>query len=264
MHSIQGQFARGISIPRTNYGVLVEAKQADKASRSIAWFATDQPASSVFVPFFAAADTCAPPYSHGQQEVFTRDSAWWAFNFVANWMNINYGVMAERHVTPAVREEQRHILVAVEGAEADWPAGKDAKRSLSELQTGLQQRVVEAWWQLSDRLVVAFNDGVYTFTNGTRQPLGYPAWYLQMIGFDGGFYQPQWVQWAALPPILLRSGMGLSFLASPATAASRAAGATGFLPGLCSGCLIGAGLMAIAAPRRLQPSILSARLLSAH
>ena len=52
---IPGQYARAISIPQTNYGVVVETMPA--ISKSVAWLATGRPASSVFVPPFWESQT---------------------------------------------------------------------------------------------------------------------------------------------------------------------------------------------------------------
>merc|ERR1719188_2321902 len=207
---VPGQFARGISIPRTSYGVVVESKPGSKAKESIAWFATDQPQSSVFAPFFADADRYAEVYSRGHQEVFSRDSAWWAFNFVANYMNINYANMFEKVVGPLREQEQKRILDAVGSMEKHGPANKE---HLNRLQTDLQETLVSRWWSMSNDLIVLFNDGVYnhphTLPDGTTAPvltLGYPAWFLQMIGYTNEFYKAQWVQWSASAPPLLQVG----------------------------------------------------------
>merc|ERR1712014_434117 len=141
LRAIPGQFARGIPIPRTSYALVVEAKASSKATQSIAWFATDQPDSS------------------GSQVVFTRDSAWWAFNFVANWMNINYEDMSVRFVTPAVRSHQAQIMKSVVDLEQQWPK-RDQEQVLNQVQKELQQNVIEHWWKMGDRLVAAYSDGL--------------------------------------------------------------------------------------------------------
>lgn len=211
---IQGEYTRAISIPRTVYGLLVESKPA--AAQSIAWLATDTPSSSVFVPFFASSTDCAEAYTKGRNGNFTRDSAWWAFTFVANWMNINYRDMSEMYVAPQVREEQQRILAVVGSLESHGSSWPDTD-SLNAIQTQLQDDLVQRWWELGDRLVAAFNDGSHVFANGTQKTYGYPAWWLQMIGFDNGaeWWRPQWVQWTSSPPLLLQSNVATGLLAMP-------------------------------------------------
>jgi len=227
-----GQFARGISIPRTNYALLVEAK----GNQSIAWFATDTPASSVFVPFFATSSQCAAPYTRGRYEVFTRDSAWWAFNFVANWMNFNYRDMSEQFVHPAVRREQQRVVDTVLRLEAGL---LQSRAALNQAQTELQRGLVSEWWRLADELVAAFSDGLRHFPNTTGVRYGYPGWWLQMIGFNNDFYRVQWSTWAPNPPPLLQDHSSPSRLLG-AQPGGQLIPLTSFLPGLLSGLLIGA------------------------
>merc|ERR1719498_1665234 len=143
--AVPGQFARGISIQRTSYSVIVEAKPTTLAEQSIAWFATDQPLTSVFVPFIAASNSAASSYMTGRLEVFSRDSAFWAFNFVSNWMNLDFKDMMERHVGPTMKAEQQHIMDAIEVLEANWPENKE---EVNKVQQGLQERLVRNWWNL--------------------------------------------------------------------------------------------------------------------
>jgi len=242
MSVVPGEFARGISIPRTSYGVLVETKPFPHATESIAWFATDSPASSVFTPLFAGATSCSEFYKNGHMEQFTRDSAWWAFNFVANWMNINYRDMSNEVVYPAVQREQLDIMKVVEDFEKKWPADRE---ELSSTLTHIQDDLVKRWWQMADGLVSGFNDGSRNYPNGTKRRWGYPAWYLQMIGFNDDFYKVQWVTWAALPPMLLRgtvAGAATSasnFLASAVNSAAFNSDSS-FLPGVVIGAAAGA------------------------
>jgi dipeptidase len=232
---VQGEFTRAISIPRTVYGLLIEPKPI--AGQSIAWFATDTPSSSVFVPFFASATECAEPYSKGRIGLFSRDSAWWAFTFVANWMNLNYRDMKEQYVGPKVKDEQRQMIAVVESLEHDWPETD----SLNAIQMQLQGDLVRRWWEFGDVLVAAFNDGVHTSENGTQKTYGYPAWWLQMIGFDNDaeWWRPQWVQWASLPPLLLqtKSSIELSEMPSVLPQSPLTSFAAGILAGV-AGCAV--------------------------
>jgi dipeptidase len=255
---VTGHFARGISIPRTNYGVLVQAKQGTKASQSIAWFATDSPATSVFVPFFASTETCAMPYTRGHKEVFSRGSAWWAFNFLANWMNINYQEMSQHHVYPMREAEQSRILQAVEAVEETQLPSPQAV--VEELQSKLQESVVQKWWELADQMVVGFSDGVFNAPSGDIQKIGYPAWWLQMIGFNERFYMPTWVKLAAYPPQLLVSSLTTSLFEYDATSA-RLAKETPELPsavpalfcGFVMGIILTACLFMLVGFRALRP-----------
>ncbi|CAE8607539.1 unnamed protein product [Polarella glacialis] len=137
MQEIRGQFARGFSIPRTSYSVVVQSRHPPE--RSIAWLAADQPMTSVFVPFVASAKRAAAFYQTGQQEIFSRDCAWWAFNFVSNWMTINFQDMMAMHVGPKIKEQQDIIMKAVKTLDEQWP---ESDMILEEVQIGLQEHLV--------------------------------------------------------------------------------------------------------------------------
>lgn len=128
-------------------------------------------------------------------------------------MNINYRDMSELYVGPKVQDEQQRILGVVESLERDWPDTD----SLNVIQTQLQDDLVRRWWNFGDILVAAFNDGTHTFENGTQKAYGYPAWWLQMIGFDNNaeWWRPQWVQWSPLPPLLLQANAATAYFEMP-------------------------------------------------
>ena len=112
--------ARSTSIPRTSYTVLLQSGN----SQPTAWFAPDASASSVFVPFFSAALSEGgagrfdlEAYGTGSMKSFSFITkpggvppAWWAHDFVANWMDLSYQNMSETYVYPAVQRIQRRVI----------------------------------------------------------------------------------------------------------------------------------------------------------
>lgn len=264
--SVPGQFARGISIQRTSYSLIVEAKPVP--GQSIAWFATDQPLTGVFAPFVASSSRAAPSYHTGRLEAFTRDSAFWAFNFVSNWMNIDFKDMMSMHVSAAMRAEQQHIMDAVEAMEANWP---EHAETVNEIQEGLQERLVKNWWNLADSLIVQFSDGIYTFENTTTKHLGYPAWWLQMIGYSNDFFKVQWVQPSIYPPSLLLSSLPAALQPAREAAANflqlasdsaPVYSASSFIGGLAIGMVVGGLMVSLAHPKRSTSSDMKTPLLA--
>eukprot|EP01134_Creolimax_fragrantissima_P001222 CFRG1222T1 len=188
--TVKGQFTRAISIPRTAYTHIGYPDPA----KPVAWVALDEPANSVFVPFLSSTiveaynskslmDT-AKLYSHGFQvgckSKLNRESAWWAFDIVANWMNINYHNMSVEVVQPAVRDWQAKMITAYE--EGSTAGTKEA-----------QDSVTAHWWALFDLLVVRYNDGTYNFYPGYPKDkphlaIGYPSDWLADVGFDNSWW----------------------------------------------------------------------------
>mmetsp|Transcript_140125 Transcript_140125/g.364228 ORF Transcript_140125/g.364228 Transcript_140125/m.364228 type:complete len:685 (+) Transcript_140125:58-2112(+) len=225
--AVRGEIPRAISIPRTSYAVVVQSRPkklaAKLGSAGVAWYASDAPATSVFVPFYANSSWGheePSDYGRGSMFKFDRKCAWWAFDFVANWMELNYENMSQV-VLPAMAKAQDGLdaaMARMEQQAAAMVAGgqrEQALRLLSEWQTKAQQDVVDKWWQLADYLVARFNDG---FDNQCIDaggpprnvdrgqpscrvgvPIGYPAWWLEQVGYDFDI-RPHYVKPAGLTP----------------------------------------------------------------
>ncbi|CAE7429047.1 CYP38, partial [Symbiodinium sp. KB8] len=202
--SVPGQFARSTSIPRTSYTQIV---QSGPIHQPRVWFAPDCSASSVFVPFFSSALADADgrfdveAYGTGSQKSFvfskhdTVRPAWWAFDFVANWMEISYQNMSEQYVYTAVQSTQLRVVEETEEAlrKSDKMHAKSAAKHLADFQSKLQRNITEEWWALADTLVVRYNDMFYNYPPETPHQvsdIGYPAFWLEMIGFNQEFYRP--------------------------------------------------------------------------
>jgi len=192
-----GQFARGISIPRTTHTHLGYAS----ATKGATFFSVDEPASGVFAPFLTStlreanldsmtleetANMYAHKYQIGRRDQFTRDSAWWAFDVVANWMNFNYRNMSETFVRPAMKLWQQNAMDAFE-------------KGTTTAVRMFQEDLVEAWWSLFDLLVVRYNDGTFNFHPGYNpkypaERFGYPEGWLKDIGYDSTYWKAHTVQ----------------------------------------------------------------------
>ena len=195
MLHVKGQIPRAISLMRTAYTSIVVADEFPKV-----WFGVDSPATSVFVPFWTAANgTYSFRYQIGRQEIFDRDSAHWAFNFVANYMGLNYRNMSKEYVYPARDDLQDYVMQKVESTERALYSKekKDndsvAMLGLSEVQTQLQDHVVTSWWKLADLLVMRYNDGYFNFPEWAPRSvkiIDIPVDFLHAIGFNDEFLKP--------------------------------------------------------------------------
>mmetsp|Transcript_4132 Transcript_4132/g.11758 ORF Transcript_4132/g.11758 Transcript_4132/m.11758 type:complete len:672 (-) Transcript_4132:400-2415(-) len=183
-----GQVPRGIAISRTLYSIIVQAAPR----RSIAWFTMDTPTTSVYVPLYSGVAAVAAPYSQGSMERFSRDSAWWAFNLVNNYMNLNYAEMSSRDVYPAIESWQN--LIDEERSRAERLATDD----LAVWQVSVQERLVDAWWNMSEHLFAKYNDFRIN-SPSVGEATGYPRWFAEMVGFSNDVH-PLWAQACALPP----------------------------------------------------------------
>jgi len=193
---IFGGYPRAISIMRSSYTTI--GVPQDKHPKI--FFAADQPMTSVFVPFYSEAllngsfhHSFGSPYGPAQQ-VFNRSTAWWAFDFVANWMSLMYKNMSEEEVYPARDNLQNWVFEQVALLEnvADSNPSQTAD-ILAIGQSAIQGNVTDAWWKLADTLIVRYNDGFFNF--GKYNPckvvgIHYPLEWLRMVGYSMDFYTP--------------------------------------------------------------------------
>jgi dipeptidase len=185
-----GQTTRGISILRTLYSIIAQTGPG----RQLAWFALDTPSSSVYVPLFGKSGISGVSklYASGHQGEFSRDTAAWAFNFVCNYMQLNYEAMSKGEVYPAIQTWQDRIDGEVEAAL------HLAAPALAKWQVDVQQRLIDDWWKMGDFLVMKYNDQRINHPN-VGFATGYPQWYADMVGFSNDVH-PLWVQPASQPP----------------------------------------------------------------
>merc|ERR1719401_1770681 len=106
-------------------------------------------------------------------------------------MNLNYDAMSHQDVYPAIEAWQDKIDVERASVE------KKGRRALAEWQGSVQEAVVESWWNMSDFLIMKYNDGRVNSPVVGASP-GYPQWFADMVGF-GNDVHPLWVQPARAP-----------------------------------------------------------------
>lgn len=138
--------------------------------------------STVITPFYVGIDSVAEPYHTGFSDKFDQKSAWWSFNFVANWAALKYSYIIED-----IKQKQDELeLAALESVKKmDEEALKLYKENPQKIVSLLTQfsktqanKVVDEWWQLAWRLVAKYSDGYVNEPGKMAQEVGYPKkWY---------------------------------------------------------------------------------------
>jgi len=184
---VEGSWERAIGVNRVSHHIVVQSRGWLPAPiGGICWFAHDTAATSCYVPFYAGITKMPEPYTIGSLTNFTRDSSWWAFDFVGNWADLKYSYMIKD-----INEAQERL----EGkAFAMQPAVEKAALALYEIDPSLANEyltnystehanyVVSEWWKLADYLIMKYNDG-YVNIPRVSQGVGYPAWWLKEVGY---------------------------------------------------------------------------------
>lgn len=182
---LKGAWERPISIYRCGFSYVCQARDWLPAPiGGIVWFGPDEPMTTCYVPFYVGATSIAKPYYTCDTTKFSQDSAWWAFNFVANWAGLKYSYMLKDIQAKQAEIEQAEFeSVKAMDKEALALYQKDpekARELLTAFSKNQANQVVKIWWSLAWDLVARYDDGYVNEPGKMAQEVGYPKeWYQQ-------------------------------------------------------------------------------------
>lgn len=180
----------------------------------ILWFSVDDAASTVYVPMYAGITEPPKPYAVGTGSFteFSWDSAFWIFNWVANFAYSRYKdiIVDIRKVQGDFEkgffEKQKEIESKAVALHKKSPA--KARAFLTEYSKKTAEEVVTRWKKLGVELLMKYLDGNVRDENGKVTHPGYPKhWYARIVKERGDHFRlpaedPKLTdaQRAALPP----------------------------------------------------------------
>jgi len=151
----------------------------------INWYGVDDAYTNCFVPFYCCVDGVPEVYQAGDLQEFTWGSAWWVFNFVANFANLKYSYMVKD-----IQEEQSRLEnIALESQAAVEKAALELYKSKPELVVRYlttywnahAEYVFKEWIKLGEKLICKYNDGYVKDENGRARGVGYPEEWLRRV-----------------------------------------------------------------------------------
>lgn len=159
----------------------------------LTWFGYDAPHTTCYIPIYCGVSYLPESFTKGSRggsyDVFSRESAWWAFNFVSNWADLKFSYMIEdiKAVRDPLEAEFFAMQPAIENAAvALYETNPNAARAFITTYTnGCAERTVDAYWKLASKLVGRYADGyVYGDNDAYKvETVGYPEWWLREVGF---------------------------------------------------------------------------------
>lgn len=149
------------------------------------WYAVDDTYFCCYVPLYCGITELPESYTVGGLRQFSWDSAWWVFNFVANFANLRYDAM--KSDIQAVQHELEGNFLALQPAieatalrlHEDNP--KLMQRYLTDYSVSHAELVVKRWRQLGEHLICKYNDGYVKDENGRPQEQGYSETWLRKV-----------------------------------------------------------------------------------
>ena len=188
---LKGAWERPLSIFRCGYSYVCQARGwLPDPIGGICWFGPDEPMSTCYVPFYIGVTSIAKPYYTCDTSAFSQNSAWWAFNFVANWAGLKYSYMIKD-----IQEKQEEIELAElesvkkmdkQALEVYKKNPAKARDLLTEFSKNQAGQVVKSWWDFAWLLVARYDDGYVNAPGKMAQEVGYPdEWYKKSKWPDG-------------------------------------------------------------------------------
>jgi dipeptidase len=142
----------------------------------ISWIGLDRPATNCLMPFFAGLKDLPASMQTMKLTSFDRNSAWWAFNFVANYASLKYAYMLE-DIT---------LLQEKLESEAYQEVYRISEKEIDSFCKNNTNKVLKAWWELSEALIVKYNNGCITTEDAIMRKVDYPEWWLEEVGYYKG------------------------------------------------------------------------------
>ena len=156
----------------------------------ILWFTPDDPYTSCFTPLYCGIEALPVPYTIGDHDRMSFDSAWWVFNVVSNltydrWSRVLPDVLAVQRESEAAFFEMVPVIdeAATELARED-PALM--RRYLTEYSVGTAERLFRTWSELLTFILTKHNDGYVNEVVRRPRGVGYPEAWLRRVVAEAG------------------------------------------------------------------------------
>ncbi len=178
-----GAWERPLSIYRCGMMWINQAKKIGNDSAGFSWIGLDRPVANCLMPFYSRMQTLPKKIETMNllEFDFNGSSAWWAFNFVANYANLNYEYMMKEVVAlqRKLENDAEEKIKMVIGGQSD--------ESIIDYCNANSDKVVDKWWKLAVALIVKYNDGCKTTgPNNIMEKIDYTESWLKDVGFYEG------------------------------------------------------------------------------
>ncbi|MDZ7392613.1 MAG: C69 family dipeptidase [candidate division KSB1 bacterium] len=188
---------RAISTQQTGFSFIAQARSwLPNPVGGVLWFGVDDTYSTVYVPIYCGITDVPRSYAvgTGSFDQFTWDSAFWVFNFVANYAYSRYCDMI-KDIQKVQRElEGKFIAAQPEVEKAALALYQTSPRLAVDYLTQYSVRQAEdtvaRWRKLGEFLIYKYLDGNVKDEHGHVKHPGYPeSWYRQIVRDSGDRYR---------------------------------------------------------------------------
>jgi dipeptidase len=189
-----GAWERPISVFYQGYTYVNQLRPKSQGvpeeTRGLCWFGPDVSYTTCFVPFSSKASNLPESYQTGNPQSFDQESAWWAFDFVANWARLNYQRMTKIDILPLQQRLENHQLQITI---PEWDQlcrenhGQDLRDLLAKRATENAALVICEWHKLAGMLIAKYSDGYCNLPDQEEaQNIGYGSPWLALTNYKNG------------------------------------------------------------------------------
>lgn len=191
---------RAIASINTNYSTIVVARKGiPDPIGAYTWFGYGSPLTTCYFPIYSGITELPDSFKKGMRggsyDIFSRESAWWAFNFVSNWAELKYSSIIRdiRSVRKVLEADffASQSIVEKDAVKLYKQNPKLAKTFLTYYSITCADRTIETYWGLASQLVGRYANGYVYGDNYYRLDInGYPDWWREIVNFGKSTIPP--------------------------------------------------------------------------
>jgi len=196
---VKYSWERPISTQQTGFSFISQSREwLPDAIGGVYWYGVDDTYTTCYFPLYCCIQDLPKPFTIGDLQKFSWDSAWWIFNFVANYANLKYSYMVKdiQNLQKAVEGQFISLQPTIEkmAIELHKTDPKLLVQYLTDYSVGQGEKVVKCWIELGEYLLTKYNDGYVKDENGRPRGMGYPSDWLKevLISKPSQFRLPTW------------------------------------------------------------------------
>jgi dipeptidase len=180
---------RAISTQQTGFSFVAQMRASlPDPVGGVLWFGVDDTYTTVYVPMYCGIRAVPKPFAVGSGDFsrFSWESAFWVFNFVANWAYSRYSDMLQ-DIQPVQQELEGSFLARQQEVEAAALAlykqsPELAREFLTRYSVEQGEKVVARWRKLGEFLIWKYLDGNVRDSQGNVTHPRYPdSWYRRIV-----------------------------------------------------------------------------------
>lgn len=182
--SAKYSWERPISIYNSAFSYIAQVRSwlPDEVGGTV-WFGVDDTYFTCYFPVYCGVTDISEPFTKGNINDFSWESAWWAFNFVSNFANLKYSYMI-RDIQKVQSELENKIIMEQDSIIDQALKLQDQERIefLTDYSKNTGEEIHKRWIELGEFLIMKYNDGYVKDTNYRITSPGYPDdWKKSMI-----------------------------------------------------------------------------------